>query len=278
MNADWLVAHADAVRLGVFAIAFAALALAERLWPRRSDARAAARQAVNLGLMLIDTALLRVVFPVMAVGFAAIVAARDGGLLPRLDLPGWAAVAVAFVLLDLVIYWQHRLFHRLPWLWRLHRVHHADLAFDTTLAVRFHPLEILLSMAIKFAAIAVIGAPPLAVLLFELALSVGALFTHADLRLPAAADRALRWLVVTPDMHRVHHSPDRDETDSNYGFHLSLWDRLFASYREAPRGGHRAMTIGLAEFRTPAEQRLHALLLNPFRDASAAAPESQHAP
>lgn len=274
---DWLLAHADPLRLGVFASVFALLAIAERMLPRRGDARPARRQLVNLALMAIDTAVLRVAFPVLAIGFATVVEARGIGLLPLAGLPAWAALVVAFVLLDVAIYWQHRLFHRVPLLWRLHRVHHADTGFDTTLAVRFHPLEIALSMAIKFAVIAALGAPPLAVLAFEIALSAGALFSHADLRLPARLDRVLRWLVVTPDMHRVHHSVHVDETDRNFAFNLSLWDRLFGSYRDAPRDGHAAMAIGLAEFRTPAEQGLVAMLANPFRNLPSAT-ESRHAP
>lgn len=264
-----MLALENPLRLGVFAGLLLALAIAERVWPRRGDARPAWRQATNLALMAIDTALLRVVFPVLAVAFAAGLAARDIGLLPWLGIDGWIAVALAFLALDLAIYGQHRLFHRIPLLWRLHRVHHADTAFDVTLAVRFHPLEIALSMAIKFAVVAALGAPPLAVLLFEVALSAGSLFTHADLRLPPAVDRVLRWFVVTPDMHRVHHSVHRAETDSNFSFHLSLWDRLFGSYVEAPRDGHTGMAIGLHEFRAPADQTLPALLLNPFRDPPA---------
>lgn len=268
MNAEAVLTLEQPLRLAVFAGLLLALAVAERVWPRRGDACPAWRQATNLALMAIDTALLRIVFPVLAVAFAAGLAARGIGVLPWLGIDGWIAVVLAFLALDLAIYWQHRLFHRIPLLWRLHRVHHADTAFDVTLAVRFHPLEIALSMAIKFAVVAALGAPPLAVLLFEVALSAGSLFTHADLRLPAGVDRALRWLVVTPDMHRVHHSVHRAETDSNFSFHLSLWDRLFGSYVDAPRDGHTGMAIGLREFRDPADQTLPALLLNPFRDAA----------
>lgn len=270
MSADEVLALENPLRLAVFAGLLLLLAIAERLFPRRGDAIPAWRQLNNLGLMLVDTVVVRLAFPVLAVGFAAALEARGIGLLPLLGLPSWLAIAVAFLAMDAAIYWQHRLFHRVPLFWRLHRVHHADTAFDVTLAVRFHPLEIVLSMAIKFALVAALGAPPLAVLLFEVALSAGSLFTHADLRLPPALDRALRWVLVTPDMHRVHHSVHVDETDSNFSFHLSLWDRVFGSYREQPRDGHVAMAIGLHEFRTPSEQTLPALLLNPFRDIPAA--------
>jgi sterol desaturase/sphingolipid hydroxylase (fatty acid hydroxylase superfamily) len=275
VTADALVAIEGPLRLAVFAGLLAVLAIAERVRPLRGDARPARRQAVNLGLMLLDTLLLRIGFPVLAVGFAAALAARGIGLLPMLAIDGWVAVALAVLLLDLAIYAQHRVFHRVPALWRLHRVHHADTAFDVTLGVRFHPFEIALSMTIKFAVIAALGAPPLAVLLFELALSAGSLLTHADLRLPARLERVLRRVVVTPDMHRIHHSIHRDETDSNFAFHLSLWDRVFGTYRDAPRDAQATMAIGLARFREPDEQTLVALLLNPFRDVPADPPPTR---
>ncbi len=265
MSIEEVLALENPLRLGMFVGLLAILAIAERMFPRRGDAVPAMRQLTNLGLVVIDTVVVRLVFPVLAVGFAAALQSRGIGLLPQLDLPPWLAVAIAFLLLDAAIYWQHRLLHRIPLLWRLHRVHHADTAFDVTLAVRFHPLEIALSMAIKFAVIAAIGAPALAVLLFEVALSAGSLWTHADLRLPESVDRILRRIVVTPDMHRVHHSVHRDETDSNFSFHFSLWDHVFRSYRAQPRDGHLGMAIGLHEFRAPADQGLLALLLNPFR-------------
>lgn len=269
MSGEAVLALENPLRLGAFVCLLLLLGLLERLFPRRGDARPARRQLVNLGLMLVDTLLLRLLFPVLAVGVAVLAEARGLGLLPLGGIDGWAAVVLGFVLLDLAIYWQHRLFHRVPLLWRLHRVHHADTAFDVTLAVRFHPLEIVLSVLVKFAVIALAGVPPLAVLLFEVALSAGSLFTHADVRLPPRLERVLRWIVVTPDMHRVHHSLHRDETDSNFCFHLSLWDRLFGSYRDQPRDGHTGMVIGLGEFRSAADQGLLALLANPFRRAAA---------
>jgi len=180
-------------------------------------------------------------------------------------LPYWAAVVAGVVLLDLAIYWQHRLIHMIPLLWRLHRVHHADTDFDVTTAVRFHPVEIALSMGIKLGIIALLSVPALAVLIFEILLSAGALFTHANLKLPNSFERRLRWLLVTPEMHRIHHSVHPDETNSNFGFHLSLWDRLFQSYRDDPRDGHTGMKIGLHEYREKREQTLWAMLVNPFR-------------
>lgn len=265
LTSDQVLALEQPLRLTAFVSLLLILAAAERIFPRRGDARLAPRQGVNIALMVLNTALLRVLFPVLAVGFAAYVQSHGIGVLPWLALPVWASVLLAVLLLDMAIYWQHRGMHWLPVLWRMHRVHHSDLAFDLSLGVRFHPLEIALSMLLKFAAIAALGASPLAVLCFELALSAGSLFTHADLRLPARFERVLRWLLVTPDMHRIHHSIHRDETNSNFGFSLSLWDRCFGSYRAEPRDGHAEMQIGLAEFRQPGEQSLLRLLRNPFR-------------
>lgn len=262
----WLVQHEAALRGFAFAGLLALLALAERLWPARGDARAARRQAVNLGLVLIDTALLRWLFPLLAVGLALRMQAQDAGLFNRLDWPAWLALPLAVLALDLAIYWQHRLMHAVPLLWRLHRVHHSDVAFDVTTGVRFHPLEIALSMAIKLGLVYLLGPDPRAVVAFELLLSLGSLLTHTDIALPPRPDRALRRLLVTPSMHRIHHSVRREETDSNYGFHLSIWDRLFGSYRAAPAEPERGMPIGLVEFRAPAEQGLWALLAQPLRD------------
>jgi len=260
-----LLGHTDALRLGAFAGAVAILGLLQWRYALRRDGRPARRQLTNLALLVIDTLALRAVFPVLAVAFAAGHHARGGGLLGVVEMPAWAALPLAVLLLDLVIYWQHRLFHRIPALWRLHRVHHCDTAFDLSTGVRFHPGEILLSMAIKFAAIAVLGPHPLAVLVFELALNLGSLWTHTDIALPERVDRRLRRLLVTPSMHRIHHSTRRSETDSNYGFHLSVWDRLFGSYTPRPCRPERTMPIGLNEFRDQREQGLLALLVNPLR-------------
>lgn len=272
MSAEWLIAHEGPLRLGIFLSVLVALKLAELRWPRRGDGAWAPRQLVNLALLLLSNALLRLTVPVLAVGFALGWQARGIGLLPMLGVPDAAAVLLAVVLMDLAIYWQHRAFHRVPLFWRLHRVHHSDLAFDASLALRFHPLEMALSMVWKLAVIAVLGAPALAVLIFEILLSAFALFSHADLRLPPALDARLRWLVVTPDVHRVHHAVDRAEHDRNYGFCLSVWDRLFGSWQEQPRQGHVAMRIGLADFRAPAAQRIGALLLQPFRTPASGQP------
>jgi sterol desaturase/sphingolipid hydroxylase (fatty acid hydroxylase superfamily) len=276
----WLLAHEGGVRLAVFAGLLLALGIAERIWPTRGDARLDSRLLANLGLVALDTALLRVLFPVLAVGLASAVHARGGGLFGAVSWPPAVEFVLALLLLDLAIYVQHRLFHAWPVLWRLHRVHHSDLRFDSTTGVRFHPFEIALSMAIKLGLVLVLGPPAFAVLVFELLLSAGSLVTHTDIALPARLDRWLRWLVVTPSMHRVHHSILRAETDSNFGFHLSWWDRLFGSYRAAPQASERDMPIGIESFRTPGEQGLLALLAQPLRNvpaATAADRESTHA-
>lgn len=252
------------VRLGAFFGVLLVLFAAQWRWPARGDGRPARRQLVNFGLVLVDTALLRVGFPVLAVAWS--VTMHGGGLFGWLDWPAWLAIPVAVLLLDVAIYWQHRLLHMWPLLWRLHRVHHCDPAFDVTTGVRFHPLEIALSMGIKLGLITLLGPHPAAVLAFEVLLSAGALFTHTDIALPRQLDRRLRWLIVTPSMHRIHHSTRRAETNSNYGFHLSAWDRLFGSYTAEPAEDERSMPIGLEDWREPREQTLVSLLLNPFRN------------
>jgi len=260
-----LITHEGALRLGAF-VAVVALLLLWQWWrPVRGDGAPGQRQAVNLGVVLVDTALLRLGFPLLAVGLAVQIQGRDTGLMPALSWPLWLEIALTVLLLDLAIYWQHRLMHSVPLLWRLHRVHHSDTGFDVSTGVRFHPLEIALSMLLKLGLVLALGAHPLAVLIFELLLSLGSLFTHVDAALPVAHDRRLRWLLVTPSMHRIHHSSWPRETDSNYGFHLSIWDRLFRSYTAQPCVAEARMQIGLHAFRSAPEQTLGALLLQPFR-------------
>ncbi len=260
-----MIEQADSIRLIAFFSAIALLGLLQWRFGLRQDGRPASRQAVNLGLVLIDTLTLRLVFPVLAVAWAVSLHGDGFGLFGMLAWPGWVEIVLAVLILDAAIYWQHRLMHTIPLLWRLHRVHHCDTGFDLTTGVRFHPLEILLSMAIKFAVIAALGAHPLAVMIFELALSLGSLWTHTDIALPRATDQRLRRLFVTPSMHRIHHSTWRTETDSNYGFHLSIWDRLFHSYTAQPHQPEEKMPIGLEAFRESPDQTLTALLLNPFK-------------
>ena len=254
-------------RMAAFFGLLALFLLLERLFPRRAtDMHRGLRWPANLGLVLIDTALLSAL-PVAAMG-SAIWAAQHGlGVMNHAPLPGVAKIAIAWILLDLAIYWQHRWMHEYAPLWRLHRVHHTDIEFDTTTAVRFHPIEILLSMLYKCAVVVVLGAPPVAVLLLEITLNGFALFSHTNLRMPVGFERGLRKIFVTPEMHRVHHSVYRAETDSNYGSALSLWDRLFRSYNDQPRDGHTGMTIGLNELREPEAQRLDKLLLQPLKPA-----------
>jgi len=266
-----IVTHEPLIRLGISVGVLLAMMLWEVAAPRRPQHyRRAQRWPHNLLLVLLDSAVVRLLMPLGAVG-AALVAGEQGeqgwGLFNLLRLPFWLEIVLAVLVLDLVIYVQHRLFHAVPWLWRLHRVHHADLEFDVTTGVRFHPLEILLSMGIKLVAVVALGAPALAVLIFEVLLNATALFNHGNVRLPGWLDRRLRFLVVTPEMHRVHHSIIRRETDSNFGFNLPWWDRLFGTYCAQPSAGHLGMTIGIDAFREARELRLDRLLLQPFRRA-----------
>jgi sterol desaturase/sphingolipid hydroxylase (fatty acid hydroxylase superfamily) len=215
---------------------------------------------------VLDTVLGRIVAPTGAVGFALFAEERGWGLFNRVALPVWLEFLLALILLDLAVYLQHRLFHHVPALWRLHRMHHADTDLDVTTGARFHPVEILVSLGIKLLTIFPLGAAPPAVLLFEIALNASSMFNHSNVRVAPAIERLLRWLVVTPDMHRVHHSVVRRETDSNFGFNFPWWDRLFGTYRSQPEAGHDAMTLGIGQFRDPRERRLGRMLTQPFRD------------
>lgn len=266
MTAHLLVTQEPMLRLAAFASIFIVMAVWEVLAPRREQAiRRTLRWPSNLGVVVLDTLLVRILFPTTAVGVALLAEAKGFGVFNAWPIPGWIAVIAAVVLLDLVIYLQHVLFHAVPALWRLHRMHHADLEFDVTTGTRFHPIEIILSMLIKLATIGALGAPAVAVLIFEVLLNATAMFNHSNVRLPVSVDRLLRWFVVTPDMHRVHHSVVVRETNSNFGFNLPWWDRLFGTYREKPAAGHEQMVIGVAELRDPAEQRLDRMLTQPFR-------------
>jgi sterol desaturase/sphingolipid hydroxylase (fatty acid hydroxylase superfamily) len=275
----FVLAHEPALRLGAFGLLLALMALWEVLAPRRArSATRGRRWPANLAIVLLNTALIRLVLPTAAVGVALSAEEHGWGLLYGERLAPWMAIALGVVVLDLVLYLQHVMFHAVPALWRLHRMHHADLDIDVTTGARFHPIEIVLSMLIKFAAIAALGVPAAAVFLFEVLLNATSMFNHANVRMPTAIDAVLRWLVVTPDMHRVHHSLERDETNSNFGFNLPLWDRVFGTYRAQPHAGHSAMTIGIPEFRDPGEcNSLIGMLAIPFRDERARrAPLSPH--
>jgi sterol desaturase/sphingolipid hydroxylase (fatty acid hydroxylase superfamily) len=268
MNLEqYVLANEPAIRLAFFLGVLAVIGLWEVIAPRRAlTVSKALRWGSNLGLVVLNTLLLRLVFPLAAAGIAAFGVAHGWGLLNHFHVPFWIAVPVAVIAMDFVIWLQHVMVHAVPALWRLHRVHHADLDYDVTTGARFHPIEIVLSMLIKFATITVLGPPVLAVVIFEVLLNATAMFNHGNIRLPAALDRVLRWLVVTPDMHRVHHSVEDDETNSNFGFNLPWWDRLLGTYRAQPRAGHEAMTIGIHGHTDPHEvARLGGMLTLPFR-------------
>ena len=256
------------IRLGISAAVFAAMAGWEVAAPRRSQAIGRwVRWPNNLGVVIIDTILLRL-FPAAAVGTALAGQEQGWGLLNNLPLPPWTAVIAAVIVLDLAIYFQHVLFHAVPVLWRLHRMHHADLEFDVTTGVRFHPVEILLSMVIKLGVVLALGVPALAVLIFEVLLNATSMFNHGNVLLPQRIDRVLRTIVVTPEMHRVHHSIEAPETNSNFGFNLPWWDRLFGTYRAQPAAGHAGMTIGLDLFRNIEDLRLDRMLFQPLIDSA----------
>lgn len=263
-----MIEHEGAIRLGIFLAVLAGLAAWELSAPRRrQEVPRLLRWSNNLALVALDTALVRLAFPALATGFALIAEARGWGLLNALDLHPALEFVLALLALDLAIYLQHVLFHAVPVLWRLHRTHHSDPEFDVTTGLRFHPVEILLSMGLKLAVVAALGPPAAAVLAFEVILNATSMFTHANVRLPARAERLLRLVLVTPDMHRIHHSVRREETDSNFGFSLSLWDRLLGTYRAAPRDGQEGMTIGIGAFGGRRDLWLDRLLLQPLRAA-----------
>jgi sterol desaturase/sphingolipid hydroxylase (fatty acid hydroxylase superfamily) len=257
------------IRLGIAAGVFAAMAAWEVRAPRRAQAIGRwIRWPNNLGILAADTIILRLLFPAAAVGAAIGGEERAWGLLNNMPVDPWIAVIAAVIVLDLTIYFQHVLFHAVPVLWRLHRMHHADLEFDVTTGVRFHPLEILLSMVIKLGVVLALGAPALAVLIFEVLLNATSMFNHGNVLLPQPMDRILRTIVVTPEMHRVHHSIAPAETNSNFGFNLPWWDRLFGTYRVQPAAGHVGMTIGIDLFRRVEDLRLDRMLIQPLIGAA----------
>ncbi len=270
---DAVLAHEPAIRLGFFLGVFALVGLWEALAPRRRRSFSRwTRWPGNLAIVALNTVVLRLAFPTAAAGMAVIAGERGWGVLNLVALPVLAKVALAVMALDFAIYLQHVMVHAVPALWRLHRMHHADLDFDVTTGIRFHPLEIILSMGIKLAVVALLGAPLVAVIVFEVLLNATAMFNHGNVDLPLAIDRALRWIVVTPDMHRIHHSVHPDETNSNFGFNLPWWDRLLGTYHAQPADGHEGMTIGIDLFRTVGDLRLDRMLIQPFRGAVGAYP------
>ncbi len=260
--------HEPLIRLGVFAAVLFAIALWEGLVPRRPRSFSrTARWPANLGISILDSLALRLLLPLGAVGFAQFCTARGWGALNAVAIPDALGLVASVVALDLVIYLQHVMFHAVPALWGVHRMHHTDLDFDVTTGIRFHPIEIAISMGIKLAAIAALGAPAAGVLVFEVLLNATSLFNHANASLAPAADTLIRRVIVTPDMHRVHHSIVVRETNSNFGFNLSWWDRLFGTYRAAPVAGHLGMTIGIEDFRDSHELTLARMLVQPWRGA-----------
>jgi sterol desaturase/sphingolipid hydroxylase (fatty acid hydroxylase superfamily) len=254
------------LRFAIFLAVFSTMAAWEIIAPRRRLATSKIqRWTANLAILVTNTVLVRAIFPAAAVGIAAFAEARGVGMLHAFDIHPALKILLALAALDLAIYLQHVMFHAVPLLWRLHRAHHADLEIDVTTGARFHPVEMLLSMAIKAAAIFVIGAPAVAVLVFEIALNASSMFNHSNVRIPQALDSVLRWLVVTPDMHRVHHSIRGEETNRNFGFNFPWWDRLFGTYQAQPRDGHEGMTIGIPGFRDPHRSSTYAgILAIPF--------------
>lgn len=263
--ADGLIEHESVFRASVFISVLALMALWEVASPRRRhEIPRLLRWSNNLALVVVDTIAVRLLFPILAVGLALKAETAGWGLFNLLSMSSGVAALLGFLLLDLAIYAQHVVFHMVPALWRLHRMHHADTEFDATTGVRFHPLEILISMALKLLIVVLLGVPAIAVLLFEVVLNASALFNHSNIHLPRKVDRVLRLVLVTPDMHRVHHSVHRDETDSNFGFNLPWWDWIFGTYIPQPRDGHEGMAIGIDRFRSPRDLWLDRMLVQPW--------------
>jgi sterol desaturase/sphingolipid hydroxylase (fatty acid hydroxylase superfamily) len=247
---EFILTNEVTIRLSFFFGVFAIMAIWEVIAPRRAlTVSKTIRWVNNLGLVFFNSFIIRILFPAAAVGVAAFAQAHGWGLLNYYEVPGLLAILIAVVAMDFIIYLQHVMVHAVPLLWRIHRVHHADLDYDVTTGARFHTIEIILSMLIKFATIIVLGAPVVAVVIFEVVLNALAMFNHGNVGLPKSLDTFLRWFIVTPDMHRVHHSVEDDETNSNFGFNLTWWDRLFGTYRDQPRGGQLGFTIGIHKYR-----------------------------
>lgn len=261
----FILTNEPMLRLGVFLGVFAVMATWELVAPRRPHALSRrARWPGNIGIIVLDTLIVRLLLPAAAVGAAIAAATHGWGVFNLIAWPVWIEIVLTVVLLDLAIYFQHRIFHAVPVLWRLHRMHHADLDLDVTSGARFHPFEILLSVLIKMGVVVALGAPTAAVVIFEIILNATAMFNHSNVAISPKLDAILRWLIVTPDVHRVHHSIIPAETNSNFGFNLPWWDRLFGTWRAQPAAGHLGMTIGLETFRDPGQVRLDRMLIQPF--------------
>lgn len=251
------------LRLSIFLSVLILMGALEAMFPARQRVqKRASRWVTNLGLVIIDTLAIRLLFPVIAVGAALWAQTQDWGLLNLTALPNWAAVLIAIIVLDMMIYWQHVASHRIPVLWRLHKVHHADRDLDASSGLRFHPVEIILSMLYKMIIVVALGAPVLAVIIFEIILNACALFNHANVRLPRWVEQPLRQVLVTPALHRIHHSVIERETNTNFGFSVIWWDKIFRSYTDKPKG---ELTLGLSEYQTDAPSNLIWSLIAPFK-------------
>ncbi|MCF8465830.1 MAG: sterol desaturase family protein [Sneathiella sp.] len=262
---DFIASHEPTIRLGFFLGTLCAVGLWETVAPkRRPSVSKVWRWTNNFAVTFFNTFLLRLLFPILAVGLAAIAAERGWGLLNLVDLPILVSIVIAVALQDMVVYWQHVIFHRFSILWQLHKMHHADVDYDVSTGARFHPIEIMLSMLLKLAVVLLLGPPVVAVIIFEILLSSVAMFNHANAGLPKGIDRILRLFVVTPDMHRVHHSVIRAEHNSNFGFNLPWWDYLFGTYMAEPSKGHDRMTVGLDEYQNDRKQSMFWMLALPF--------------
>lgn len=266
-----LIADSESsIRLAVFLGVFLLLALAEVLFPRRKPAYSKSQRWLNnLAISALNTLVVRIGFPIAGVAVAVLAQDRQWGLLNQLQVAPWLNIIIFLLLFDLAIYWQHRLFHVVPWLWRFHRVHHTDVDYDLTTGSRFHPVSILISAAIKIALVIAMGASAAAILMAEVVLNVTAMFNHSNLKLPESVDNKLRKILVTPDMHRIHHSTDIIEHNANFGFNFSWWDRLFGSYIDRPKTPHDAMDIGIAGFQDRQSINVFTLLLQPFKKPAA---------
>lgn len=263
---DFILENEASLRLGFFVSILLFMMLVEALFPRKRRAlKRSHRWLSNFLLIVIDGLCVRLIFPIVAVGVAALSAQKGWGLFNYTDWPVWLEITLVIIILDMLIYWQHVAFHHVPFFWAFHKVHHVDRDIDVTTGFRFHPIEIVISLIYKMCLVMLLGVPILAVIIFEIILNGCAMFNHSNVKLPLSLDRVLRRFIVTPDMHRVHHSTIMPETNSNYGFNLSIWDRIFGSYTAQPRQGHDAMVIGLDEHQTSGPASLIWSLLLPFK-------------
>ncbi len=253
------------IRLAVFGGVLILMLILETLFPRKARTQNRGLHiATNLGIVVLYTLVMRVLFPVAAMGTAVYAASKGWGLLNLFEMPVWAHILISAVLLDMAVYWQHVASHKIPMIWAFHKMHHADRDIDATTGIRFHPVEIVLSMLYKMVIVLILGPHVIGVFIFEVVLNGSAMFNHANIRLPLWLDKIVRILFVTPDMHRVHHSVIVKETNSNYGFNLSIWDKLFGSYIAQPKEGHDKMTIGLSEYQTDDPSHIVWCLKLPF--------------